>query len=201
MPQPLRRKDAPIDWSLQGVASHPVLTSGVGACITAFASTEALMGVFLATIRWEDAPQAIEVWASKRTIRDKLELINAEADLTGAGYRKMAVRILDAFTSLAKKRSKLAHGFFGIVTDRENQFAWREGSSAAKRMAADLASRSMQASPKPPTWIYTPKDFVELAQGCADTFEKIEMALKVLPVVHGLTTPLAPFERQPHDDN
>lgn len=159
------------------------------------------MGVFLATIRWEDAPQPIEVWASKRTIRDKLELINAEADLTGAGYRKMAVRILDAFTSLSKKRSKLAHGFFGIVTDRENQFAWREGSSAAKRMAADLASPSMQASPKPPTWIYTPKDFVELSQGCADTFEKIEMALKVLPVVHGLTTPLAPLERQPHDDN
>ncbi len=199
MPQPLRRTDAPIDWSIHAVANHPVLTSGVGACITAFASTEALMGVLLATIRWENAPQVIEVWGGKRTIRDKLELVKAEADLTGAVYRKMAVRVLDAFTSLSKRRSKLAHGFFGIVTDRENQFAWREASSAARRTAADLASCSMQVSPKPKTWIYTPKDFVELAQSCADTFEKIETALQVLPAVHGLTTQLPPLERQPHD--
>jgi hypothetical protein len=34
----------------------------------------------------------------------------------------MAIRVLDAFTSLSKKRNKLAHGFFGIVTDRNNQF-------------------------------------------------------------------------------
>ncbi len=201
MPQPLRRTDAPIDWSVRAVANHPVLTSGVGACITAFASTEALMGVFLAMIRWEHAPQAIEAWASKRTIRDKLRLVEAEADLAGVQYRKMAVLVLDAFTSLSKKRNKLAHGFFGIVTDRENQFAWRDASSAASRMAADLASSSMQASPKPPTWIYTPEDFVKLAQGCAHTFGKIEIALKVLPVVHGLTAPLPPLERQPHDDN
>ena len=191
MPQPLRRTDAPIDWSIQAVANHPVLNSGVGACITAFASTEAAMGVFLATIRWEHAPQAIELWASKRTIRDKLELVKAEADLTGLGYRKMAVLVLDAFTSLSKKRNKLAHGFFGIVTDRKNQFAWREGGSAARRTAADLASRSMLASPRPPTWVYTPKDFVELAQGCADTFEKIGIALDMLPIIHGLTRPAA----------
>jgi hypothetical protein len=201
MPQPLRRTDAPIDWSIRAVANHPVLTSGVGACITAFASTEALMGVFLATIRWEHAPQAIEAWASKRTIRDKLRLVEAEADLVGVNYRKMAVRVLDSFTSLSKKRNKLAHGFFGIVTDRENQFAWRKASSAASQMAAGLASSSMQASPMPPTWIYTPEDFVKLAQGCADTFGRIEIALDVLPIVRGLTEPLPPLEHQPHDDN
>jgi hypothetical protein len=104
----------------------------------------------------------------------------------------MAVSVLDAFTSLSKKRSKLAHGFFGIVSDRENQFAWREGSSAARRTAADLASNSMLGSPRPPTWLYTPKDFIELAQGCADTFEKIGVALEILPIVHGLSDPLPP---------
>lgn len=201
MPQLLRRTNAPIDWSIQAVANHSVLTSGVGACVTAFASTEALMGVFLATIRWEDAPKAIEVWADKRTIRDKLELVKAQADLTGVVHRKVAVRALDGFTSLSKRRNKLAHGFFGIVTDRENQFAWRKASSAAKRTAAGLASFSMQVPPKPRTWIYTPKDFVELAQSCADTFEKIETATKLLPVIHGLTDPLSPLERQPRDDN
>lgn len=103
MPQPLRRTHAPIDWSIHAVANHPVLTSGVGACITAFASTEAAMGVFLATIRWEHAPQAIKLWASKRTIRDKLELVKNEADLTGLFYRKMAVFVLDAFTSLSRR--------------------------------------------------------------------------------------------------
>lgn len=85
MPQPLRRTAAPIDSSVYAVANHRVLTSGIGACITAFASTEALMGVFLATIRWEDAPQTIEVWAGKRTVRDKLELVKAEANVSGAG--------------------------------------------------------------------------------------------------------------------
>ena len=81
------------------------------------------MGVFLATIRWDHAPQAIEVWASKRTVREKLELVKAEAKLTGVSHIKMAVLVLDAFISLSKRRSKLAHGFFGIVTDRENRFA------------------------------------------------------------------------------
>jgi len=116
----------------------------------------------------------------------------AEADVTGVVYRKMAVLVLDAFTSLSKKRNKLAHGFFGIVTDRENQFAWREGSSAAIRTAADLSSRNMLASPRPPTWVYRPKDFFELAQGCVDTFEKIGVALEMLPIVHGLIDPLIP---------
>jgi hypothetical protein len=199
MPQPLRRTDAPIDWSVYAVANHPVLTSGVGACITAFASTEALMGVFLAMIRWHDAPQAIELWAGKRTIRDKLKLVKAEADLTGIVYQRMAVLVLDAFTSLSKKRNKLAHGFFGIVMDRENQFAWREGSSAAKRMAVDLSSPiiTMHPSPRPPTWVYAQKDFIELAQGCADTLDKIATALDFLPIIKGLTSPLPPAPPPP----
>lgn len=201
MPQLLHRTDAPIDWSVHAVANHPVLTSGVGACVTAFASTEALMGAFLATICWEDAQKAIEVWADKRTIRNKLELVKAQAGLTGVVHRKLAVSVLDGFTSLSKRRNKLAHGFFGIVTDRENQFAWRQASSAARRTAAGLASSSMQVSPKPKTWLYTSKDFVELAQSCADTFENIETAIKLLPVIHGLTDQLPPLKRQPRDDN
>jgi hypothetical protein len=187
MPQLLKRTNAPIDWSVGAVANHPVLTSGVGACITAF--TEALMGVFLEMIRWEHAPQAVEAWASKRSIRDKLALVHAETKLTGAGHFEVTVKVLDAFTSLSKERNELAHGFFGIVEDRENQFAWRRGAAAAKRMAIGLASSSMRESPKPRTWIYTPKDFAKLAQDCADTFDKIGIALKVLPFFHGVMNP------------
>jgi hypothetical protein len=69
-------------------------------------------------------------------------------------------------------------------------FAWREASSAAKRMALDFSSLSMQPSSKLPTWVYTPKDFVDIVQACADLFDKIETAIKILPIVHGLTTPL-----------
>ncbi len=194
MPQPLRRINAPIDWSVYAVANHPVLTSGVGACITAFASTEAAIGVFLAMIRWHDAPQAVELWSVKRTIRDKLKVVEAQSDLMGIVYQKMAAEVLDGFASLSKKRNKLAHGFFGIVTDRQNQFAWREGCSAARRMAVDLPSRiiTMHPPPRSPTWIYTPKDFSELAQGCSNTFNKIATALELLPIVHGLTSPLPP---------
>lgn len=159
------------------------------------------MGVFLAMIRWQHGPQAVETWASKRTVREKLRLVETEAGLVSSYHRKVAVRTLDAFTSLSKQRAKLAHGFFGVITDRENQFAWRNASSAAKRMADDLASSNMQASPQSPTWIYTAKDFGELAQACADTFEKIEIALNVLPIVQGLTTPLTSLERSPPDDN
>lgn len=190
MPQPLKRINAPIDWSVRAVANHPVLSSGVGACITAFASTEAVMGVFLAMIRWEHAPQAVEAWASKRTIRDKLALVHAEAELTGPGYADVTVKVLDAFTALSKDRNKLAHGFFGIVEDRDNQFAWRQGAAAAKRLAVDLASKSARASAKPRTWIYTPKDFARIAQDCADTFDKIGIALKLLPIAHGLLGPV-----------
>jgi hypothetical protein len=59
-------------------------------------------------------------------------------------------------------------------------------------MAADLRSRSMRASPPPTTWIYRPRDFIELAQGRAEVFEKIATGLKVLPIVHGLISPLSP---------
>lgn len=93
--------------------------------------------------------------AGSRTTRNKMELVKAEANLTGVVYLKMAVLVLDAFTSPSKKRNKLAHGFFGIVTDRQNQFAWREGNSAARRMVADLSSPiiTVHPSPRPPTWI------------------------------------------------
>jgi hypothetical protein len=104
---------------------------------------EALMGVFLAMIRWHDAPQAIELWAVKRTIRDKLEAVRAQADLTGPVHQKMVVLVLDAFSSLSKKRNKLAHGFFGIITDRENQFAWREGAQCRSEPPdADLGRKT-----------------------------------------------------------
>lgn len=148
------------------------------------------MGIFLAMIRWEHAEQAVEVWANKRTIRDKLALIHAEAKLTGDVYANVAAKVLDAFTSLSKDRNKLAHGFFGIVEDRRNQFAWRRGGEAAKRMAASLASSSLRAPPKPRTWIYTPKDFARLAQDCSDTFDKIETATRVIPVVRGISDPI-----------
>ena len=43
--------------------------------------------------------------------------------------------------------------------------------------------------PAPP-----PNDFIERTQGCADTFDKIATALKVLPIVHGLTSLLSPLD-------
>lgn len=183
MPQPLRR-DAPIDWSLMAVANHPVLTSGVGACILAVASTEAAMGVFLASIRWQHAPAAVEAWSKLRTVRGKLDLIEAEASLTSSGHKFLAVKTLDKFTAIARRRNKLAHGFFGIITDRENQFAWRDGAAAGRRMAAGLATTSMREDPKPPTWIYTPKDFSALAQECSETFDMISTMVDILPIIH-----------------
>jgi hypothetical protein len=183
VPQPLRR-DAPIDWSLMAVANHPVLTSGVGACILAVASTEAAMGVFLASIRWQHAPVAVEAWSKLRTVRGKLDLIEVEASLTSSGHKFLAVKTLDKFTAIARRRNKLAHGFFGIITDRENQFAWSDGAAAGRRMAAGLATTSMREDPKLPTWIYTPKDFSALAQECSETFDMISTMVDVLPIIH-----------------
>lgn len=185
-PQPLQRADVPIDWSLPVVANHPILTSGVGSCLIAFASTEALMGVLLAMIRWEHAEQAIDAWANTHNTRSKLALIKTEAELADA-HCKVAIQALDSYTALAARRNRLAHGFFGIVLDRENEFAWREGSSAAKRTAAGLATSSLRPSPVPKTWVYKPTDFSELAQGCADTYKKIEIVLQLLPIMRGLT--------------
>jgi hypothetical protein len=54
-------------------------------------------------------------------------------------------------------------------------------------MAVGLASSSMRASPKPPTWIYTPKDFAKIAQDCVDRFDNIEMAVRMIPIVRGIT--------------
>lgn len=142
------------------------------------------MGVFLASIRWQHAPKAVEAWSKLRTLRGKINLIQAEASLTSKAHKAMVVQTLDKFTSISKRRNKLAHGFFGIVTDRENQFAWREGASAGRRMAAGLATSSMRETPKPPTWIYTPKDFSALAQDCGDTFDLISKMVDVLPIVH-----------------
>jgi len=190
MPQPLRRKNVPIDWSIQAVSNHPVLTSGVGACVTAFASTEAAMGVLLSVIHWETATEAVDAWAARRTVREKLALLMTATDLRDAGVRKLTAFALDGFTSLAKRRSKLAHGFFGIVLDRKDEFAWRKGGSTARRMADGLATSFIGTVAVPPTWVYRPADFASLAQSCADTFERIEVVLKALPIYHGITGPL-----------
>ncbi|MER9200489.1 hypothetical protein NKH74_14880 [Mesorhizobium sp. M0933] len=140
------------------------------------------MGVFLATIRWQHAPKAVEAWSKLRTVRGKINLIKAEAALSSKAHEALVVRTLDKFTSISKRRNKLAHGFFGIVTDRENQFAWREGASAGWRMADGLATSSMRETPKPPTWIYTPSDFSALAQDCGDTFDLISKIVDILPI-------------------
>lgn len=89
------------------------------------ASTEAAMGVFLAAIRWQHAPKAVEAWSKLRTVRGKIDLIEAEASLSSKAHKVLAVQTMDKFISISRRRNKLAHGFFGIVTDRENQFAWR----------------------------------------------------------------------------
>jgi len=102
---------------------------------------------------------------------------------------------LESRDEAAREKHGRPHGFFGIVEDRDNEFAWRQGAAAAKRMAVDLASSSMRASPKPPTWIYTPKDFASIAQDCADTFDKIGTALKLLPIAHGLLDPISATTR------
>jgi hypothetical protein len=188
MPQPLRRADAPIDWNIRAVSNHLILTSGVGACITAFATAEALMGLFLAMIRWEHAPEAVERWAMTRTTKDKLELIKSETEISETKLIKLTELTLNDFVSLAKMRSKLAHGYFGIITDRENQFAWRKGDSAARRMAIGLASSSLKKVAKPPTWVFIPQDFSDLAQACANMADKIEIAVELLPMVHGLAS-------------
>ncbi|MER9005904.1 hypothetical protein NKI15_19935 [Mesorhizobium sp. M0862] len=169
------------------VANHPVLTSGVGACILAVASTESAMGVFLASIRWQHAPAAVEAWSKLRTVRGKLDLIEAEASLASSGHKLLAVKTLDKFITIATRRNKLAHGFFGIVTDREDQFAWRDGAAAGRTMADGLATSSMRPDPTPPTWIYTPRDFSALAQDCADTFDLISRMVDVLPIIHAFS--------------
>ncbi|PAQ01551.1 hypothetical protein CIT25_16065 [Mesorhizobium mediterraneum] len=142
------------------------------------------MGVFLAAIRWQHAPKAVEAWSKLRTVRGKIDLIEAEASLSSKAHKVLAVQTMDKFISISRRRNKLAHGFFGIVTDRENQFAWREGASAGRRMAAGLATSSMRETPKPPTWIYTPRDFSSLAQDCGDTFALISKMVDILPIMH-----------------
>lgn len=181
MPQPLRRRDAPINWDIESVANHPVLTSGVGACILAYAQAEALMGIYLAHIRWNDCRDIVESWSKERTANGKLALVRQQAALSGPGHIKLTGLVLDSFVSLSKRRAHLAHGVFGIITDRNDEYAWRKAGSPASAFAA-----GMRAPFGPPiqqkTWVYTSSDFRELAQGCADVCRDISTAVSCLTV-------------------
>lgn len=194
MPQPLKRTNAPIDWSPRAIANHPVLSCGVGACVITFASLEALMGVFLATIRWENAQSAVDAWAEIRTVEGKLRLLHSEAHIIGSKFEGLAMRTLDQYVGLSKRRNKLAHGFFGVVADRENEFAWREGAAAANMQAKGISSWSMAPISPEPTWIYKPKDFQDLCQACSDTFDKMDHAIRLLPIIHGLGDRLPDYQ-------
>lgn len=189
MPQPLRRENPPIDWSTEAVANHPVLSSGVGACITSFASLEATLGVMLAMIRWEDAPTAVERWRSMTSTKRKVEVILTETALTNEGFAQWLSIELDKYEQLATRRAKLAHGFFGIITDRHNEFAWRKGGSAAQRVAKGLNMPTLEPEPISKTWKYTPQDFRDLAQECADAAELIGELIKMLPMYHAFSKP------------
>jgi len=191
MPQPLKRINVKIDWGLEAVTNHPVLTSGVGACIMSYASVEAAMGVLLAMISWEDAIDIVDNWSDCRTARSKLKCVFDEAEARGVGHRKMVDIVFERYESLSKRRSKLAHGIFGIITDRENEFAWREGGAAAKDMANGLAIPRMIEPSKPSAWVYKVKDFQSLVQDCEKTMRLIDGVANAIPVIKGLSDPLS----------
>lgn len=188
MPQLLRRKAAPIDWSPTAVANHPILSSGVGACITAFASLEAALGAYLVLIRWKHPDELVQQWKEQRSTRQKTKLVRSEADRIPHEYaRRETVEILDAYVSLSKRRAKLAHGFFGIITDREDQFAWRQGGSAAEKAAAGLTASLGDDLHQPKTWLYRPKDFEAIATECAHVYARIGTMYNVIPIAYGLS--------------
>tara|TARA_R110000868_G_scaffold90320_6_gene250865 strand:+ start:4615 stop:5208 length:594 start_codon:yes stop_codon:yes gene_type:complete len=183
MPQPLRRKDAPIDWDIESVANHPTLSSGVGACILAFAQAEALTGILLVHINWREPEKALDLWAETRTTRGKEELLKKEAAAINAKMSDLVIYILDAFTALAKKRARLAHGVFGIITDTPDRFAWRAAVSPAKAWCEGLAATHMRPIEQE-TFIYEPRDFAEIAQGCADICSRIQLTSKNLVIIN-----------------
>lgn len=188
MPQPLRRKRAPIDWSPDAVANHPILSSGVGASITAFSSLEAALGAYLVLIRWEHPDDLVQQWERERTTQGKRRLVEKEAQAaSNAGILNKTVEILDQYTSLAKRRAKLAHGFFGVITDRENQFAWRPGEAAAQKAAMGLTASLGEELPDPKTWVYKPRDFQELATECGSLYAWIQTMFNLVPMVYAVS--------------
>lgn len=179
MPQPLRRKNAPIDWNIDVVANHPVLTSGVGACILAYAQAEALMGVYLAYIQWNSPDEVVAQWAERRTAAGKLTFVQEQAKVRGAGAVKMTSMLLDSYIEVAKDRAKIAHGVFGVITDRNDEFAWRNGGSPAKAHAVGM-STDYWGVVEQTTYLYKPSDFARLAQQCGRICRDLEFAVKGL---------------------
>lgn len=194
MPQPLRRKRPPIDWSPAAVANHPILSSGVGASITAFASLEAALGAYLILIRWQHTEDLVDRWKRQRNTKDKRALVEFETEgVPNTGLRDITVDVLDRYTSLAKRRAKLAHGFFGIITDRESEFAWRPSEAAAQKASMGLTASLGEELPDLKTWVYTPRDFEELATQCAELYARLGLMFNLIPVVYGA------MDRSPDD--
>ena len=188
MPQLLRRRDAPIDWNIESVANHPVLTSGIGACILAYAQAEALMGVYLAHIHWSDPRDIVDEWSRARTASGTLALVRRQANSTGPGHVKLTEMVLDSFVSLARRRSHLAHGVFGIITDRDDLYAWRNAGSPAAALALGMSApfgpRIFQK-----TWVYTSSDFAALAQDCSNVCRDIDTAVSCLEIGNAFRDP------------
>lgn len=190
MPQPLRRKSAPIDWSVELVANHPVLTSGVGACIVAYAQAEALMGVYLAYIQWKNPGALVAQWADRRTAASKLEFVQEQAEIRSAGVAKMTRLLLDSYIQVAKERAKLAHGVFGVITDRSDEFAWRNGGSPAKAHATGMAATHWGVVEQA-TYVYKSSDFARLAQQCSNICSDLGHAVKGLTFLNGFEQALS----------
>lgn len=183
MPQPLRRATAPIDWSIGVVANHPVLSSGVGACILAYAQVEALVGVYLAHIQWKNPDEVISQWARLRNAAGKLALVREQAEIRGPGLVVTTSALLDSYVQVGRDRAKLAHGVFGVITDRENEFAWRRGGSPAKAHAVGLAENHYGVV-KQETFVYRPTDFARLAQQCGSICGELEQAIRGLTILN-----------------
>lgn len=181
MPQPLRRKNAPIAWDINVVANHPVLNSGVGACILAYAQAEALMGVYLAYIQWSRPDEVVAQWAERRTAAGKLTFVREQAEVRGAGAVKMTCMLLDSYIQIARDRAKIAHGVFGVITDRRDEFAWRNGGSPAKAHALGMSSDCWGVVEQV-TYVYKPSDFARLAQQCGDICRSLDAAVKGLTI-------------------
>ncbi|SIR84415.1 hypothetical protein SAMN05878276_0546 [Aquipseudomonas alcaligenes] len=142
------------------------------------------MGVYLAYIQWKNPGALVEQWSDQRTAASKLEFVKKQAEIRSAGAAKMTSMLLDSYLQVAKERAKLAHGVFGVITDRPNEFAWRNGGSPAKAHAIGMAANH-SGGVEQATFVYKASDFARLAQQCSTICKNLETGVKGLIVLNG----------------
>lgn len=171
---------------------RPGMAALIGQCLTLWSLIEVEMSLILAALLDTRSDAAVAVYLSLQNARAQRDALSSAAKTTLSGNDS---RIFDAVMRIHKastgERNDLAHGVFGVVSDREDELIWCPSSKFAAWMTrANQKAWNLETDPDPQAplraelFIYRRCDLEQI-------FQRFNFVFDVVTRLHMMLSPHA----------